>query len=379
MKLPSHLHRLERLQVIRKLTKTDAFLFTSASSIKWLSGYFYNFETGSSPFHLLPAALVIVPAQFMCIVIADNESFSQPGDGLSVTVKPYSSYVHEKPLDYSKQFIEKLFEVLQEYGMTNAKLGVEQDTLPYIVAQSLLSKYPAISLTDVTADIAGLKAVKDDDEIGYIRQAARLCDVGQAAVLKNGRQGITELELFNLARLAIEASVGTRVPLMADLISGDRTGTGGGLPGNRKIHPGDPVLCDLTPCLNGYWGDSCNTLVVGKPTSEFKKTFKLVKEALDIAINEIHPGVKAKKIDSLMRSHVGNFPHHGGHGVGTMYHEEPRITPYNEMKLEPNMVIALEPGVYNNDFGLRLEHLVVVTETGCDILTKFQHSFEDNS
>ncbi len=71
----------------------------------------------------------------------------------------------------------------------------------------------------------------------------------------------------------------------------------------------------------------------GNQTSEQRKAFALVKEALDIAISEIHPGVKAKKIDSLMRSHIGNFPHHGGHGVGTMYHEEPRITPYNEMEL----------------------------------------------
>jgi Xaa-Pro dipeptidase len=379
MKLQNHLHRFERLEAIRKVTNTDAFLFTSASSVKWLSGYFYNFETGSSPFQLLPAALLVVPSQFICIVIADNESFRQPEYDLPVIVKPYSSYVHEKPLDYSNQFLGRLNDVLVEYEMTTAKLGVENNTLPYIVARSIQSKYPAISFIDVMAEISGLKAVKDDDEIDYIRQAAKLCDIGQAAVLKYAKPGITELELFSSVRLDIEASVGTRVPLMADLISGVRTGTGGGLPGNSKIHPGDPVLSDLTPCLNGYWGDSCNTLAAGKTTSEFKKAFALVKEALDIAVSEIHPGVKAKKIDSLMRSHIGNFPHHGGHGVGTMYHEEPRITPYNEMKLESNMVIALEPAIYKNDFGLRLEHLVVVTDSGCEILTKFQHCFENNS
>ncbi len=151
MKLPHHPHRIERLKAIRKVTKTDAFLFTSPSSVKWLSGYFYNFETGASPFQLLPAALLIVPEEFMCIVIADNESFRQPDDGLPVIVKPYSSYVHEKPLDYSNQFLEKLIEVLKEHGMTEAKLGIEHDTLPFIVAQSLQSKYPAISFTDVTA------------------------------------------------------------------------------------------------------------------------------------------------------------------------------------------------------------------------------------
>lgn len=379
MKLQHHLHRIERLKAIRKVTKTDAFLFTSPSSVKWLSGYFYNFETGASPFQLLPAALILIPAEFMCIVIADNESFRQPDEGMSVIVKPYTSYVHEKPLDYSDQFLGKLYEIMQEHGLTEAKLGIENATLPFIVTHSLQSKYPAISFIDVTSEITSLKAVKDEDEIEKIRQAARLCDTGQTAVLKYAKPGMTELELFNLVRLDIEASAGTRVPLMADLVTGTRTSTGGGLPGNRHILAGDSVLSDLTPCLNGYWGDSCNTLSIGKPAAEFKKAFELVKEALDIAVSEIHPGVKAKTIDRLMRAHIGNFPHHGGHGVGTMYHEEPRITPYNEMVLEPDMVIALEPAIYKDDFGLRLEHLVVVTDSGCEILTEFKHRFEDNS
>jgi len=67
---------------------------------------------------------------------------------------------------------------------------------------------------------------------------------------------------------------------MVDLVSGFRTSTGGGLPGNKALHSGDLILSDLTPCLNGYWGDSCNTMVIGKPTSAQKKTFRLVKEAL---------------------------------------------------------------------------------------------------
>ena len=80
-----------------------------------------------------------------------------------------------------------------------------------------------------------------------------------------------------------------------------------------------------------------------------------------------------------MRSHLkaeGNFGHHGGHGVGTIYHEEPRIVPYNTMILQPGMVIALEPAVYKNDYGIRLEHLMLVTKDGCEVLTNFNHCFQ---
>jgi len=367
------LHRIERLKNLGKTKNIDAFLLTSPSTIKCLSGYFYNFEIGPSPFQILPSALVFVPEEIAVLIIADNESLATPVKGIGILLKPYSSYVHEKPLDYTNQFIIKLQEVLIQNKITDVRIGIEGNSLPYVVAQFLRLNYPNIKLIDVSEGIIKIKTIKDIDETDNIRQAAKLCDIGQAAVMKHARPGISELELFNLVRLEIEASVGTRVPLMADLVSGAGTASGGGIPSNRVIQNGDPVLCDLTPCLNGYWGDSCNTFVVGQSSSVQRKSFALVKEALNIAINSIQPGVKAMEIDRLMRRHIGNFPHHGGHGVGTLYHEEPRIVSYNNMILEPDMVIALEPGIYEKEYGIRLEHLVLVTETGCELLTKFQH------
>ena len=77
-----------------------------------------------------------------------------------------------------------------------------------------------------------------------------------------------------------------------------------------------------------------------------------------------------------MRDHIGNYPHHSGHGVGTSYHEGPRITPYNDTILEPGMIIALEPAIYKQalwdqtgtpDAGYRI---------GSELLTKFKHRLE---
>ena len=160
---------------------------------------------------------------------------------------------------------------------------------------------------------------------------------------------------------------------MADFVSGRATASGGGLPGNKVIKSGDLILSDLTPCLNGYWGDSCSTIAISEPTSAQKKTFSLVREALNRGIDAIRPGIQALEIDRLMRKHTGDYPHHSGHGVGVEYHEGPRIVPYNRSKLLPGMVIALEPAIYTEDYGIRLEHLVVVTEKGCETLTRFQH------
>jgi len=370
--------RIERLKKTGNAKNIDAFLFTSAPTIKCLSGYFYNFEIGASPFQLLPAVLLVVLSKNTTIIIADNESYATEGAGSEISVKSYSSYVYEKPLDFTAQFLLKLHEALRESNLSNALIGIEQNSLPFVISQSITSAYPKIKFVDVTNEITYLKALKDSDEIENIRKATALCDIGQAAVLKHAKIGMTELELFSLVRTEMEASVGKRVPIMLDLVSGARTKDGGGIPSNNIIRYGDLILSDLTPCLNGYWGDTCNTIIIGEPTTEQSKHYKLVQQALQSAIDFIKPGIKANEVDQLLRKHlssVGVYGHHSGHGIGTSYHEEPRIAPYNEMPLEPNMVIALEPAVYRNGYGIRLEHIVNVTTTGCEVLSKFNHQF----
>ncbi|MEP7231912.1 MAG: Xaa-Pro peptidase family protein [Ginsengibacter sp.] len=371
--------RIEKLIEIKKVRKIDGFLITSLASLKYLSGYYFYFEHGLSPFQLLPAALIVNAELNASIILADNETqqsdFIDPG----ISINTYESYVYEKPLDHATQFLLQMHDGFKQSGINKGRIGVELNTLPASVALLLTTQYPGLELVDITEEITRLRIIKDADEIEFIRQAAALSDIGQAAVLKLAKIGMSEIELFSLVRNEIDASIGTRISLMADFVSGVATATGGGLPTNKIINEGDLILTDFTPCLNGYWGDSCSTIVMGAPTNEQSKIFNLVREALEIGINAIRPGIQANEVDFAMRQHLkteGNFGHHGGHGVGVVYHEEPRITPYNTMPLKPGMVIALEPAVYKSDYGIRLEHLVAVTNDGCEVLTKFIHQFE---
>ena len=69
------------------------------------------------------------------------------------------------------------------------------------------------------------------------------------------------------------------------------------------------------------------------------------------------------------------YPHHTGHGIGAAWSEEPRITPYNEMRIEEGMVLALEPAIYLPGWGgIRLEHVFAVGATDNEILTRFEHT-----
>jgi Xaa-Pro dipeptidase len=368
--------RIEKLSEIKKSQRVDAFFISSPSSIKYFSGYFFYFEYGSSPFQLVPAILMVVPEQDIRLILADNEMGQMPLIDSTLDVQTYETYTFEKPPDPAGDCIKKLREFILKNKLTASRIGIERDALPFGIAHMLKERFPLMEWINVSAAFTRLKSVKDVDEIDCIRQAARLADIGQATILKSAREGMSELELFSLAHKNIEAEIGSRVPLMADLSGGSRRASGGGMPTNNIIRAGDLLLSDFTPCLNGYWGDSCNTVAIGAPTAAQKKTFIRVREALEIGIQAMRPGIRANTIDRLMREHIGNYPHHSGHGVGTMYHESPRIVPYNDAVLEKDMVIALEPAIYENDYGIRLEHLMLVTSSGAEVLTKFQHCFE---
>jgi Xaa-Pro dipeptidase len=368
--------RLSKLSEVQKSTQVDAFLLTHLPTLRHLSGYFFNFEAGPSPFHLIPAALLAVPAGEAALLVADSEGGQLPGVDSKILIKTYASYVYESPFDFARQFQLRLQEVIDQFGLGKARLGIEGNAFPAVVYNSLKAAYPQIELVDVTKQIEKTRWIKDPDELEFIKGALRLCDVGQKALLENARPGMSELELFEKVRAAMDAAAGKRIPLMADLVSGPRTGETGGNPSHRRLGSGDLVMGDLTPCLDGYWGDSCNTIVMGNPTPIQQDIFRQVKEALDLGIQAVRPGVKALTVDRIMRDHLaglGGYPHHGGHGVGVAYHEEPRIVPYSQLELTPNMVIALEPGVYNEKEGLRLEYVVRVTEDGCEVLSQFEH------
>jgi Xaa-Pro dipeptidase len=371
--------RIEKLYEIKTSKALDAFLITSPVSIKYLCGYFYNFEIGPSPFQLIPAALFVVPTHGNYLVIADNETDQLADIDPDITVNQYASYTYEKPLAYSTDFLVKLLEVLQLTGNGKVRMGIESHALPYFIAENISLHNPNIEFTDISSDLAHLRMIKDSDELSFIRAATHLCDVGQEAVIKYANPGISELELFTLVRGDMDAAAGKRVPMMADLVCGSRTADGGGNPSGKKIQKGDMIMSDLTPCLNGYWGDTCNTYAMGKPRPKQRELFLKIMETLELGISAIKPGIPAAEIDQLMRKHLapeGGYGHHSGHGVGLAYHEEPRIVPYNRTELMPNMVIALEPGIYSSGYGIRLEHLVVVTLTGCEVISRFNHTFE---
>ena len=127
---------------------------------------------------------------------------------------------------------------------------------------------------------------------------------------------------------------------------------------------------------NGYTSDMTRMLFAGRPGRKEKQLYDAVLEAQLAALEAVRAGVPAGAVDRAARRVLGRhklaraFVHSTGHGLGLEIHEAPRLGKTESLELAENMVVTVEPGAYLEGFGgVRIEDTVVVTATGCEILT----------
>ncbi len=225
--------------------------------------------------------------------------------------------------------------------------------------------------------VSELRMVKTAAEIDKIRQAARITDEALATVIPKIKIGVPEIEIaleleYTMRRLGAEAIAFD--PIVG---SGPRGALPHATPGQRKISAGDFIVIDMGCVFEGYCSDLTRTLVVGEPTTKHLDIYNLVLEAQLAALAALKPGLTGKQVDQVARDiiaaagHGDHFGHSLGHSVGLEIHEDPRLSQAGEETLVPGMVVTIEPGVYLPGWGgVRIEDLVVVTDSGCEILSQ---------
>jgi Xaa-Pro dipeptidase len=365
-------HNLERFGAHLRSLGVEAALLSSPYTLTWLTGYAPPIQTGPSPFEGGPA-LGWWRGGDLTLVLSDAEADAARERGAEV--REYVGYSMEEPLEVTERQAAVLRDLLRAEGVPGAGVGAELSFLPAALVRTLEDFFPAGDLRRLDGDMDVLRAVKGEDEITKVRAALALCDTGQSYVRENLQAGLTEIELWGEIKARIEVMAGRRLPVLADLVAGVRTAEIGGEPGGYTLGDGDPIILDIVPRLDGYWGDNAGTYFVGGSSPEMTKAYRVVRDALHAGVESVRPGVRARDLDAMLRDRVreggyDSYPHHSGHGIGVSYHEEPRIVPYNENTLEAGMIVALEPGVYlPGAGGVRLEHVVLVTRDGCEVLT----------
>ena len=239
-------------------------------------------------------------------------------------------------------------------------------------------KFPKATFVDITKELAAIRAVKTPAEIAGLRAAEKLnCDIWNAA-RQQFRAGMTEREMARIIqKMMIERGEGEAFDTIVCV--GKNAAECHHEPDDTVWNGREPVLVDMGVKLNGF----CSDLTRNHFNTEaqrhrglYGKVYDLVLKANEAAIAAAKPGMTGKQLDKVARDIIRKggfgkcFGHSLGHGVGYEIHEAPYASKKGEMVLKPGMLVTIEPGIYLEDnLGVRIEDLVLITETGCEVLS----------
>jgi len=227
-------------------------------------------------------------------------------------------------------------------------------------------------------DLTGiLRRIKDAGEVAAISKAAQIAEAAVQNALAEVHVGMTESELA--ARIEFEFKRrGARKPSFDTIaLFGARSSLPHGAPGDTRLEPEMIILVDCGCVADHYCSDLTRTWFFGTLIPPwFREIYEVTLQAQAAAIAAVRGGISCRDVDAAAREVIraagyGPYFGHGtGHSVGLEIHENPRVNMQDPSILEPGMVITVEPGIYlPGQGGVRIEDMVLVTETGAEVLT----------
>lgn len=256
-------------------------------------------------------------------------------------------------------------------------IGFESDNFTYKAYAYFKKSLGSKKLIPLASAVESLRILKDRGEIQYITRACKYGSQLMNYATEIIRPGISE----NSVKRMIESYALNNDISIADFDIIVASGTNASMPhsavSERRIKREEMVIVDLGAMYFSYNSDLTRTVFLGKINPKYLQAYKIVLASQVIAIENLKPGVYAKDIDAISRRYISDkgmgrfFLHSLGHGIGREIHELPAISQSSKIKLEKDMVITIEPGIYIPGWGgIRIEDTVLITENGCEVLTK---------
>ena len=262
-------------------------------------------------------------------------------------------------------------------GAGYSRIGFESAHWSLADYQVLSGQVPAERLVPLTGMVERLRYVKEPAEVERIARAVAITDRAWARLIPAIKEGVLERDLAAELDYLLRREGADGTSFSTIVASGPRGALPHGVASDRRIVRRDMVVFDFGAQYQGYAADMTRTVAVGQPGEEERAVYRIVAEAQSRALAAVRPGLTGREIDAVARGYIGEngygdfFGHGLGHAVGLEIHEEPRLSPSGEEQLLPGMTVTVEPGIYlPGRFGVRIEDLVVVTETGCRNLTQ---------
>ena len=334
--------------------KVDALVVFDLNNIRWLTGF-----TGS-------AGTLIVRRDEM-VLVTDGRygeqaraQLSAAGAAARVVVGTSAAVLREG----------------MEQSLSGASaVAVDPTEVTHAQYETLRGQTSA-NLVALGGVVQQLRRRKSSAEIARMRRASACTDAALAEVVPMMSGRPTERDVRDELEYRMRRHG-------ADGLSYDTivaTGANGARPHHRPtatvIEEGHLVVIDVGALVDGYHSDMTRTYLIGEVDPVLRRMHDVVRESKLAGLAAVRAGMTAGDVDKTCRDIIvdagfgSEFIHSTGHGVGLQIHEQPWVRTAMPEPLQSGEVVTVEPGVYREGLGgVRIEDLVVVTDTGCDILT----------
>lgn len=260
------------------------------------------------------------------------------------------------------------------------QIGFDSAFISYEEYLEMKRQMPSIDWIPKPHPIQHLRVIKEEKEIGALKKAAHLTQEGYKHIVSLLKEGVSEEELSLEFEIFCRKNGASRLSFSPIIAFGENSAYPHHRSGKCRLKKGDVVLIDVGAVVGQYCGDMTRIVYFKDPDERVLQLEHLVQSAKEKAIAAIQPGVPIGKLDEIVQNafdqaNVKEFYTHSlGHGIGLEVHEFPRIRfdgADKDLILKKGMVFTIEPGLYQPGVGgIRLEDMVLVTESGFEIFLK---------
>jgi Xaa-Pro aminopeptidase len=280
----------------------------------------------------------------------------------------------------AKDVARKIRTVLEERGLLGEPVGVDVVEVPVLLAL----QDEGIRVLDGQQLMQEARKIKTQDEITLLTSACMMVDAAYEELYRAMRPGMRENECVALVSQVLY-DLGSEHVEGVNAISGERCNPHPHVYTDRVLRPGDPAYFDILHSYNGYRTCYYRTFAIGSASRAMVDAYRRCRDYLDAAISVIRPGVTTAEVVGLwptaeefgFANEEAAFALQYGHGVGLAIWEKPIFSRLVSLRhpevIEENMVFALETFWPASDgwSAARIEEQLVVTKTGCEIITRF--------
>lgn len=358
----------------------DVLLITDPANMNYLSGY-----DGWSFY--VDQMLMIVTDRVQPIWIGRK----MDANAAKVTTWLSEDNILYYPEDHihsqEKHPMEFMARVLEDIGVANRRIGLEMASYYFsaLAYENLKMNLPDAKFMNASLLVNNVRIIKSDQEIDYMRKAAKIAGIGMHTAIASIEEGVRECDVAaDIFRDLISGtdSFGGDYPSIVPLLpAGKNTSTPHLTWTDRRYTDNEIVIIELAGCYRRYHAPMARTLSLGRPSEQVSETSKILVEGLNAAIEAVKPGVTCEEVELAWRNVISK---HGiekdsrmGYSVGIGYPPDwgehtASIRNGDLTILQPNMTFHMIPGLWFDDYGIEISETIRVTESGCEVLTDFQ-------